>query len=211
MARFPGARLAFRTWKLEGGVLRAAGGDAWVNGEPSAAKCDATHPRGEPIPSAKCSCGFHAYYRTPEDLYIQTGVLGAVIMWGKAALQSDGLRTEFALPVALCKLPTMQVGVYEAAQLYCEEWELPWCETVEELIEEGERYAEMVPAEEWTKHGDPDAVQTTWEQKPPPRFATINGTALPRIQAARRPYQRGKRRHDQRKAARARVRAKRQI
>jgi hypothetical protein len=130
-------------------------------------------------------------------------------MWGRSAFQSDGLRSEFALPVALAKLPTMQIGVYEAAQLYCEEWEIPWCETVEELTEEGERYADMVPKEEWAKRSDPDVVTTVYEPAPPPIIRSLRSTELPRIQAARAPYQRGKRRHDQRKAARARVRAKR--
>lgn len=202
MARFPGAHLAFRTWVLEGGVLRAAGGEAWVNGGITEARCSlGKGHRGGEVPNAACSCGTHGWFRPPTDLYVHTGVLGAVVMWGKVVRQSDGFRAQYGLPVALCKLPTMQVGVYEAAQLYCQEWEIPWFETVEELVEEGLRYADPVPEELWTK-GPATAV---YEPPPPPSIRAVKGSALPRIQAARVPFQKAKRLHQQRAASRARL------
>ena len=208
MPRFLGAHLGFRTWNLEGGVLRAAGGEPWINGEPTEAKCSApeTHPVGEPIPSERHSCGLHLFFEPPENPYVLAGVLGAAVAWGDVALQSDGFRAQFALPVGLCKLPTMQVGVYEAARLYCSEWDLPWCETVEELVEEGLRYAETVPRELWTRPDDPDGVFALfYEPAPPPMIRGLKGTALPKIQAARVPFRKAKRRHEQRIAARQRI------
>lgn len=215
MPRFPGARLAFRTWNLEGGVLKSAGNVPWVNGEPTKARCNkyprGIHPDGEPVPKATCDCGLHAYFRPPKGLYTQAGVLGACVMWGHSVFQGDGLRSQYALPVALTAVPTMQLGVYEAAKLYCEEWEIPWCDTIEELVEEGLRYADMVPKEEWVKKGDPDAVARAWEATPPPVIRSLRTTEIPRLQAAREPYRRGKRRHDARREARRRVRAKRKL
>jgi hypothetical protein len=201
MGRFPGAHIGFRTWALEAGVLRAAGGEAWVNGEPTEAKCSVmgSHPPGEPVPTAKHSCGLHLFHRPPADLYLASGVLGVAIAWGKVVRQSDGFRAQFGLPVALCKLPTMQVGVYEAAQLYCTEWEIPWFETVADLVEEGLRYADPVPEELWT------SGPVTYEAPPPPTIRATKGSALPRIEAARVPFQKAKRLHQQRVAARERL------
>jgi hypothetical protein len=172
--RFEGAVIGYRTWLLEAGRLRAAVIEyAWQQDGPNKAICIAngnhTHP-----PYKACHCGFNVFHEPPDDLYTCEGVLGAVVAWGKIHVHKEGFRAEYVLPVALCKLPTMMVHAYEAAQGYCEEWDLPWCETVEELQREALRYAAPIPEE--------DRPEDSCEFTPPPP-PTVRGTKglLPRV------------------------------
>src|SRR5678815_1193449 len=69
----------------------------WRRVEPDAAVClaDASHPRDEPCPALRCTCGYYAY--KTKDAARQHGqgqVLAKVAVWGRIASHTRGYRAE---------------------------------------------------------------------------------------------------------------------
>lgn len=149
MPRFPGAYFGFRTWELEGGVLKAACGEPWVNGAPNEAFCTGTprnSPMGPPPHGQGHHCGFNCFHDIQEQLYIwDNGVFGAMVGWGRLQVHTDGFRCQFALPIGFMVHEKMQVGTLKALRVFAQEWELPLFEDPDDLVREAERYAEPIP------------------------------------------------------------------
>jgi hypothetical protein len=156
-----GVVVGYRTWRIAGGRLYSPFDDSfsWENGGKTTASCAqlfhnpamlgmAGHGAGEGSPAAECHCGLHAYREPPERLYADDGVLGVVVQWGRSQVHAQGVRSEFALPVALCRMDEMQLGTFEAVRAYAGEWGLPFCQGIDELVAEGARYGEPAPEEE---------------------------------------------------------------
>lgn len=107
--------VGFRKWMLreDGELVSPLAGVVW-SGEPLRARClprsarlragrraDAWHEEGAPAPD--CACGvyaFHAPYSAWE-LDAMSLVPGVVAMWGRIEVHDDGMRAEYAQPVAL--------------------------------------------------------------------------------------------------------------
>jgi hypothetical protein len=202
------AFVGFRTWRLDAGLLHGANNQAWnVGDRPTKAECIArVHGRKSRLPVATCTCGLHAFYEIPEGgLYVPNGVFGAVIAWGKHMKASNGFRVEWALPVALARHGKMQLDEYDNARAYCEEWELPFCNSLEELEEEALRYAPKVPDELRTSCGDENEGPQFERHLPEIGAIGANSKAAIKIaQQARRDRVRTAARAESRKRMRAR-------
>lgn len=100
--------IGFRAWRLRDGEIVSPYVDTpWTAG-PMKARClrervhfrPAAAPHEEPAPVPHCGCGIYAYFH-PVD---RAGgdpqfVRGAVVMWGRIEVHSEGMRAEYAQAV----------------------------------------------------------------------------------------------------------------
>lgn len=82
-------------------------------------------------PDQECSCGIYAYHqirpmlRQAREQYFWRGgavlVGGAVLCWGRVVIHPEGIRAQFARPIALCKEPVTdwaEAELIEVARVY---------------------------------------------------------------------------------------------
>lgn len=115
--------VGFRFWRIDerptGPQLASPYRTAlWLPGLPLEAKCKETYPHRE-LPMAHqqeagaappvhgCSCGVYAYHQADQMIdAIASGIVGgAVLCWGRITIHAEGLRAQFARPLALCYPP----------------------------------------------------------------------------------------------------------
>jgi hypothetical protein len=104
--------VGYRSWRLRGGALLSpyVDGVAW-DGQPLQARCmpypSGLRPRGPHevgAPGPRCECGIYAYFEPIRRLGGNPQlVFGAVVLWGRIEVHRDGMRAEWALPVALAR------------------------------------------------------------------------------------------------------------
>ncbi len=81
-------------------------------------------PRGAPLP--ECTCGIYAYHEirpmlreisiTVRDEPLRLG--GAVLCWGRIVIHPEGIRAEYARPLALCLPPALPVTAWAEARVH---------------------------------------------------------------------------------------------
>lgn len=112
--------VAFRVWRVEelltGPQLTSPyREDLWSPGLALEARCKESSPRRElpvahreepaaPPPVQACSCGIYAYHQVGSMINDVASDLvgGAVLCWGRIVIHREGLRAQFARPLALC-------------------------------------------------------------------------------------------------------------
>lgn len=113
MSFFVGAFVGFRSWKVKDGKLHSAVMPAgWLADEPTKAYCINTHklcdgseiPHRGVCPHPRCTCGLHGWHDLNMALrtYVlhKDTVVGSAVFWGRMQIHTDGLRAEFARPIA---------------------------------------------------------------------------------------------------------------
>src|SRR5262245_5105687 len=113
---FAGRIHGIRSWTLRWedgdaylGALSAGG--RWGVGGVTEAKCTAAgrpRPGGHAAPARSCSCGLHAVHpHVPGEGWVRATfddeeVIGVVEAWGRTEVHVDGIRAQYARPVAIC-------------------------------------------------------------------------------------------------------------